>query len=137
MLDRTIALGYSGLVADRPGDQGEVRCAGFGALHETCRFGYMHRGWLEGLVRADSLWYAAISVRGLAAGRVVMPYESVWLRCGRKPLAAIAVTVSSQVTKQGSTISGDTTHVVVVKTNPACGPEPGQPGTGTVVAQAC
>jgi hypothetical protein len=47
------------------------------------------------------------------------------------------VTGSSQVTQQGSAISGDTQHVVVVKTNPGYGPEPDQPGTGTVVAQAC
>jgi hypothetical protein len=47
------------------------------------------------------------------------------------------VTVSSQVTQQGSTISGNMEHVVVVKTNPGYGPEPDQPGTGTVVAQAC
>jgi hypothetical protein len=49
----------------------------------------------------------------------------------------MAVIVASQVTKSGSTISGDTRHVVVVKTDPGYGPNPGHPGTGSVVAQIC
>lgn len=47
------------------------------------------------------------------------------------------VIATGQVSKQGATISGDTPHVVVVKTNPGYGPDPSQPGTGTVVAQVC
>jgi hypothetical protein len=49
----------------------------------------------------------------------------------------IAVIVSSHVTKSGSNISGDTAQVVVVKTNPGYGPNPGHAGTGTVVAVVC
>jgi hypothetical protein len=47
------------------------------------------------------------------------------------------VIVSDSIAKQGSTISGDTRHVVVVRTDPAYQPDPSQPGTGTVIAQAC
>jgi sugar lactone lactonase YvrE len=47
------------------------------------------------------------------------------------------VSVSSQITQHASTISSDTEHVVVVKTNPGYGPEPDLPRTGIVVAQAC
>jgi hypothetical protein len=49
----------------------------------------------------------------------------------------MAMIVSSSVSKSGSEISGDTPHVVVVKTNPGYAPNPGHAGTGTVVAQIC
>jgi PKD repeat protein len=49
----------------------------------------------------------------------------------------MAVIVSSSVTKSGATISGNTVHVVVVKTNPGYDPNPGHRGTGTVVAIVC
>jgi hypothetical protein len=54
------------------------------------------------------------------------------------PLPAyMAVVVSSAIHKSGSTISGNTVHVVVVETNPGYAAEPGRAGTGTVVAQVC
>lgn len=54
------------------------------------------------------------------------------------PLPAyMGVIVSSKITKSGSTIAGDTLHIVVVKTDPGYQPDPGHPGTGTVVAQVC
>jgi hypothetical protein len=54
------------------------------------------------------------------------------------PLPAyMAVIVSSSIGQSGSTISGNTVHVVVVKTNPGYAPDPGHAGTGTVVAQVC
>lgn len=54
------------------------------------------------------------------------------------PLPAfMAVIVSSSISKSGSTISGNTVHVVVVRTNPGYEPNPGHEGTGTVVAQVC
>ena len=54
------------------------------------------------------------------------------------PLPAyMGVIVSSSITKSGSTISGDTPHIVVVQTNPGYAPNPGHAGTGTVVAQFC
>jgi hypothetical protein len=49
----------------------------------------------------------------------------------------IAVIVSSQVTQSGSNISGDTSEVVVVKTNTGYAPNPGHAGTGTVVGVVC
>jgi hypothetical protein len=54
------------------------------------------------------------------------------------PLPAfMAVIVSSSISKSGSTISGDTPHVVVVQTNPGYAPNPGHAGTGKVVAIVC
>jgi hypothetical protein len=54
------------------------------------------------------------------------------------PLPAfMAVIVSSSISKSGSTISGNTVHIVIVKTNPGYQPDPGHPGSGTVVAQIC
>jgi len=47
------------------------------------------------------------------------------------------VVVTSTVTTSGSTISGDTVHLVVVKVNPGYGPDPSQAGTGSVVAVVC
>ena len=49
----------------------------------------------------------------------------------------MAVLVSSSISQSGSTISGDTVHVVIVKTNPGYAPDPGHAGTGTVFAQIC
>jgi hypothetical protein len=45
--------------------------------------------------------------------------------------------VSTGVAKSGSATSGDTASIVVVQTNPGYAPNPGHPGTGTVVAQYC
>ncbi len=49
----------------------------------------------------------------------------------------MGVIVSSSITQHGSAISGDTPHIVVVKTDPGYQPDPGHAGTGTVVAQVC
>jgi len=49
----------------------------------------------------------------------------------------MAVIVTSSVGKDGSEISGDTVHIVVVKTNPGYASNPGHAGTGTVVAVVC
>jgi hypothetical protein len=49
----------------------------------------------------------------------------------------MAVIVSSSIDKSGSTISGDTVHIVVVHTTPGYAPNPGHAGTGTVVAVIC
>jgi hypothetical protein len=49
----------------------------------------------------------------------------------------MAVIVTSKTTKSGSKISGNTPHIVVVKTDPGYQPNPGHPGTGTVEAQVC
>jgi uncharacterized repeat protein (TIGR01451 family) len=49
----------------------------------------------------------------------------------------MAVIVTSSVGKDGSQISGDTVHIVVVKTDPGYAANPGHAGTGTVVAVVC
>jgi hypothetical protein len=54
------------------------------------------------------------------------------------PLPAyMEVIVSSAVSKSGSTIAGNTPHLVVVKTNGGYAPNPGHAGTGTVIAPIC
>ena len=54
------------------------------------------------------------------------------------PLPAyMGVIVSSKISQSGSHISGNTVHIVVVKTNTDYAPDPGHAGTGTVVAQVC
>jgi hypothetical protein len=46
--------------------------------------------------------------------------------------------VASQVTQSGSTATGDTASIVVMKTDdPGYAPNPGHPGSGTVVAVYC
>jgi hypothetical protein len=49
----------------------------------------------------------------------------------------MAVIVTSSAAKSGSVVSGDTAHIVIVKTDPGYAPDPGHPGTGTVVSQVC
>ncbi len=49
----------------------------------------------------------------------------------------MAVVVSSAISKSGPLIAGDTPHVVIVKTNPGYGPNPGHHGTGTIVGELC
>jgi hypothetical protein len=49
----------------------------------------------------------------------------------------MAVIVSSSISKSGSTITGDVRRVVIVKTDPGYGPDPGHAGTGKVVAELC
>ena len=50
--------------------------------------------------------------------------------------AYIAVIVTSTVTQAGSQISGNTAHIVIVKTNTGYDPNAGHAGTGTVVARS-
>jgi hypothetical protein len=49
----------------------------------------------------------------------------------------MAVIVTSSAAKSGPTISGNTPHIVIVKTNPGYAPDPGHAYTGTVVSQVC
>lgn len=51
--------------------------------------------------------------------------------------AFITVMVSSSITKTGSIISGNIPRMVVIRTDPGYGPNPGHAGTGTVVAVSC
>jgi hypothetical protein len=49
----------------------------------------------------------------------------------------MAVIVTSSATQSGNTISGNTPHIVIVKTDPGYAPNPGHDGTGTVVLVVC
>jgi hypothetical protein len=49
----------------------------------------------------------------------------------------MAVIASSAISGSGSSISGNTTKVVVVRTNPGYAGNPGHAGTGTVIAEVC
>ena len=49
----------------------------------------------------------------------------------------MGVIVTSSAGKGGPTISGNTVHIVVVRTAPGYGPNPGHAGTGAVVAVVC
>ena len=49
----------------------------------------------------------------------------------------MGVVVTSSVKKTGSTISGNSVHIVVVKVDPGYAPIPSNHGTGTIVATFC
>jgi hypothetical protein len=51
--------------------------------------------------------------------------------------AFILVRVASSISKSGSTIAGNTPHVVVVEVDPGYDNNPGHPGTGTVAGVLC
>ena len=51
--------------------------------------------------------------------------------------AYMAVIVASAVSKSGSNITGDTLHIVIVRTDPGYEGNPGHAGTGTIVGVAC
>ncbi len=51
--------------------------------------------------------------------------------------AYMGTAVSSTIAKNGSTISGNITKIVVVITAPGYAPNPGHPGTGTIIATYC
>ena len=49
----------------------------------------------------------------------------------------MGVIVTSSTGKSGSAITGNTPHMVIVRTNPGYSPNPGHAGTGTVVSSVC
>ena len=49
----------------------------------------------------------------------------------------MAIIVASQVSQNGSSISGDVLHLVIVKTNPGYQGNPGHAGTGSIVSVVC
>lgn len=51
--------------------------------------------------------------------------------------AYMGVAVASSIVKNGSLISGNIISIVVVVTDPGYGPNPGHPGTGTIIATYC
>ena len=93
---------------------------------------------------------APASFKGFA-GTVTLPTTSPANLCGTTfstrpgnsapPTSSVpsymGVLVASSVTKSGSTINGTWAKIVVVKTDPGYQPNPGHPGTGTIVATFC
>lgn len=49
----------------------------------------------------------------------------------------LPVIVASEIDRNGSTIGGDVREIVLVQTDPGYAPDPGHPGTGTVVGVLC
>ncbi|MGH2442783.1 MAG: hypothetical protein ACRDFX_06430 [Chloroflexota bacterium] len=89
---------------------------------------------------------ASSSFKGYAeaAGGTAVTCGSTWSSSGGNSSsppseipAYMAVAVTSAAGKSGRDISGTITKVVVVKTNPGYGPNPGHEGTGSVVATLC
>jgi hypothetical protein len=93
---------------------------------------------------------APASFKGFASG-VTLPQMSPPELCGTTFTARpgnsgnppdtvpeyMGVLVASNVTQSGSTINGTWGSIVVVHTDPGYGPNPGHPGTGTIVATFC
>ena len=51
--------------------------------------------------------------------------------------AYMGTAVSTSITKNGNTITGTITKIVVVATAPGYASDPGHPGTGTIIATYC
>jgi hypothetical protein len=49
------------------------------------------------------------------------------------PSTPPGVIVSNWINQSGAAITRNAVHVVIIQTNPGYGPDPGPPGTGTVV----
>lgn len=93
---------------------------------------------------------APASFKGFASG-VTLPQMSPPELCGTTFTAQpgnsghppdtvpeyMGVLVASNVTQSGNTINGTWGSIVVVHTDPGYGPNPGHPGTGTIVATFC
>jgi hypothetical protein len=103
-------------------------------------------------------WWIANSVSGGTpasfkgfAGTITLPTTTPPVGCGSSwttlpgnsppPVSGVpsymGVVVTSAVTKSGNGISGNSTHIVVVKINPGYAPNPQSAGTGTIVATFC
>ena len=88
--------------------------------------------------------------KGFAA-QITLPTTSPPVGCGSTwttgpgnssaPVGSVpsymGVVVASSASKSGSTISGNSTSIVVVKVDPGYAPNPGSPGTGTIVTKFC
>ena len=88
---------------------------------------------------------APAAFKGFETSPAVVTCGTAWTtRPGNSPPppaaplpSVIAVIVSSSIDKSGPTISGNTVHMVVVRTNPGYAPNPGHAGRGTVLGQIC
>ncbi|HEX8916955.1 MAG TPA: hypothetical protein VF898_00490, partial [Chloroflexota bacterium] len=107
---------------------------------------------------SDSWWQLNLLSGGTApsafkgfAGVITLPTTTPPATCGGNwttsggnsppPTSGVpsymGVVVSSRVTKSGTTVSGTSVHIVVVKVNPGYAPNPMSAGTGTIVATFC
>ena len=91
-------------------------------------------------------WRVEGSVQGFAANTSEQPTcGSAWTtepgNSSQPPAGTLpsfmGVIVSTRISQSGSTISGDVSRIIVVTPNAGYGPNPGQHGTGTVVATYC
>jgi hypothetical protein len=76
------------------------------------------------------------SIAACGTGWSTAPGNSAQPPAGPLP-TFMAVLVSSSISQTGSTITGNTPHIVIVETNPGYAANPGHAGTGTVVAVLC
>ena len=93
---------------------------------------------------APSAFKGFANALNLPAGSPPAACGGVWASSGGNsppPAASVpeymGVIVASTATKSGPQISGNTFRIVVVKVNPGYAPNPGHPGTGTIVAEFC
>ena len=94
---------------------------------------------------------APFSFKGFAGTVTTLPKKSPAEVCGTSfvtlpgnsppPTSGVpsymGVLVTGKVTKNGNIVSGNTTHIVVVKVDPGYAPNPASHGTGTIVAVYC
>ena len=88
---------------------------------------------------------APAAFKGFAPGPIAPACGSNWTsRPGNSsgpppgPLPALmGVLVAGHVTRSGAVVSGDALHIAIVSTDPGYEPNPGHPGTGTIVALLC
>ncbi|GAC1611755.1 MAG: hypothetical protein NVS3B26_27780 [Mycobacteriales bacterium] len=108
--------------------------------------------WADNWYQLNSLTggTAPSSFKGFAA-TVALPTSTPPAACGGNwqtlpgnsppPTAGVpsymGVLVTSRVSKTGNSIAGNTTHIVVVRTDPGYAPDPQSHGTGTIVATYC
>jgi Bacterial Ig-like domain (group 3) len=87
---------------------------------------------------------APSAMKGFADSPAAITCGSTWTTHpadGSSPPASIpnriAVIVSNDISKSGSTISGTIVHIVTVEVAPGYSPAPGHVGTGTIVSTLC
>lgn len=85
---------------------------------------------------------APANFKGFAETPVAPGCGTGWSNTGvTAPLGPLpdymGVVVTSSVRRSGPVVSGNSVHLVIVRTNSGYQPSPGHPGSGTVVAQVC
>ena len=134
-----VDLAISGQVSFGPGGGSFVISAQNAIIGNSVTF------WDAQWAKDNSLTGSAASFKGFAespttptcgAGWSTDPGNSTPPPGGSLP-ALMGVIVTSSAAKSGSTISGNTVHIVILQTDPGYSPNPGHAGTGTVVTVVC